>query len=147
MEIKKTKNTVNRLYEIAFESIIANLNENVGNERVDYFLEHFCNLFTIDYTSISILKNMYLKKMRPNKREKVLYATATHTPFAKTRIDYRTIKKYRDEWELLGGAEMQPCVINEYLRPVIKLFVDKYLSLMFDNLWNISYIKGIEMDE
>jgi len=138
---KLNDNTKYRLYEIAFEVVLNNLILSVGNDNVDLFLEHFCKMFKIDFTSMSILKSMYLARIKPTKREIALFAMFTGTPLIDLTIDYRTLRKYRKEWTLNGYPNLQPLIINEYLRPVIKTFVDSYIKLMHDNL---KFIKNLE---
>jgi hypothetical protein len=138
-----TDNTRARLYEIAFTEIIAKLNEIVGNEKTDYFLEHFCKMYEIDFTSISIVKNMYAKRMRPNKREIALFSIITRTPMKQLKIDYRTLMKYRREWVLNGNPQLFPNVVNEFLKPAIQKLVDSYLELMYDSLFYLKNIRSV----
>jgi len=139
-----SNNTRLRLYELAFSMIIKNLSETIGNEKLDYFMETFCKTFAIDFTSMQIVKNMYAKKMQPTKRELALYCIYTKTPYNRIAVDYRTLRKYRKEWEINGKPEMQPHVINSFLQPIIKSFVDSYLSLMYDNLVYIKEMRKFE---
>lgn len=142
-----TKNTRSRLYEIAFADILDHIGNEIGNEKMDYFLEHFCRVFSIDYTSLSILKNMYARKMLPNKKERALFAIATKLTLSRLNIDYRTLRKYRREWELNGHPEMQPRVVNEFLKPVIESFVRNYLRMSYDNLFYLNVLKDLDADE
>lgn len=142
-----TKNTRSRLYEIAFADILDHIAKEIGNEKTDYFLEHFCRVFSIDYTSLSILKNMYARKMLPNKKERALFAIATKLTLSRLNIDYRTLRKYRREWELNGHPEMQPRVVNEFLKPVIESFVRNYLRMSYDNLFYLNVLKDLDADE
>lgn len=135
-------NTIERMYEISFHNIIQSMHKNIGNEKIDFLLEHLCIAFDVDYTSISILKNMYARKLAPNKREIAIYLKLTGTPMERMPIDYRTYRKYVREWELTGSVHLNPLVINSFLKPVIKSFVDKYINLMFDELY---YIKKITL--
>jgi hypothetical protein len=135
-------NTIERMYEISFYNIMQNINKNVGNEKIDFLLEHLCIAFEVDYTSISILKNMYTRKLAPTKREVAIYLKVTQTPMERMPIDYRTYRKYVKQWELTGSVNLNPVVYNNFLKPVIKSFVDKYINLMYDEL---SYIKRITL--
>jgi hypothetical protein len=140
------ENTKTRLYEIGFYEILDNLTQSVGNEKVDYFLEHFCKMFDMDFTSISIVKNMYFKRMRPDKREHSLFFKFTEMPLSKLKIDYRTYRKYRKDWELSGMPQLQPNIVNEFLKPEIKKFVDNYIRLMYDNLYYIKRLGEIDFE-
>lgn len=140
------KNTLNRLNEIGFVHILDNLTTAVGNDKLDYFLEHFCKMFDIDFTSISIVKNMYGLRMKPNKRELALFGVITGMPLNLSPIDYRTLRKYRKAWSLEGTPQLQPHIVNEYLIPVIKKFVDSYIKLMFDNLYFIKTLGGFTLE-
>lgn len=138
------KETLERLNEIALTIIFDNIFEKIPNEKIDYFLEHFCRAFEIDFTSISIIKNMYYKRIKPNKREVALFTLYTNRPFTKLPIDYRTFKKYKDEWEINGKPALRPMLVNQYFPPVIKAFVKAFVSLMYDDLM---YIKEIDKYE
>ena len=140
------KNTLNRLYEIGFVSILDNLKTAVGNDYLDYFLEHFSKMFDIDFTSISIVKNMYAMRMTPNKRELALFGVITNMPLNLSPIDYRTLRKYRKVWELEGTPQLQPHIVNEFLSPVIKKFVDSYIKLMFNDLYFIKILGGFTLE-
>lgn len=141
MEI--SNNTRARLYEVAFSLIVNNIKEAVGDEKLDYFLEHFCTTFKLDFTSVGIIKNMYAKKMLPNKRELALYCMFTGAPLNKIPVDYRTLRKYRYEWKLHGAPDLMPHVVNNFLQPVIKDFVDDYLKLMYDDLHYIKQLRKL----
>ena len=54
-DLPLTSNTLERFYEIAFVRILDNIIKTMPNEKLDYFLEHFCKVFDMDFTSISIL--------------------------------------------------------------------------------------------
>lgn len=142
MEI--SKKTKERLYEVAITLIFQNIFTRINGEKVDYFLEHFCRTFDIDFTTISIIKNMYYKRIMPTKRDVALFALYTGVPFTKLPIDYRTMKKYKDEWDINGKPEMMPLIVNNYFPPVIEKFVKVFTNLMFDDLY---YIKELSKDE
>jgi len=143
IDFKTDKNTINRLYEIAFVSILDNLTIGVGNDKLDYFLEHFTKVFDIDFTSIGIVKNMYALRMQPTKREVALFQVITKSPIKLSPVDYRTQLKYRKEWALNGTPQLQPHIVNEFLKPAIKKFVDNYIKLMFDDLAFIKVLGGL----
>ena len=126
-------NTIDRLYEISFAEIMFTLSKHMPSEKVDYFLEHFCKVFDMDFTSIGILRNMYVKKLAPSKLEIAVYCELAHVPIKEMPIDYRTFLKHRKVWVLGGKINLQPRVVNGFLTPVIKKFVDTYCSLMFEN--------------
>jgi hypothetical protein len=138
MELSRA--TIERLNEIALTMILDNIFQKMNNEKIDYFLEHFCRAYAIDFTTISIIKNMYYKRIKPNKREIALFSLYTDRPFTKLPIDYRTFKKYKDEWEINGQPELRPMLVNQYFPPVIKAFVNAFISLMYDDL---VYIKEV----
>lgn len=137
-------NTRARLYEIAFYTIINSIGERVGREKLSYFLEYFCNTFEIDFTSINILVNMYLGKMKPSKRDLALFVEHTGMPHSLTPLDKRTLRKYRKEWQLRGHPPMMPSVFNAFLQPTVKKFVVMYASLMFTE---VRYIKNLEIGD
>jgi hypothetical protein len=145
MEI--SKNTYARLYEIAFDTIMLNIHKSIKTENVDYFLESFCRVYGIDYTSISIIKNMYAVKMKATKRDIGLFAYLTNMPRTRLTIDYRTMTKYVREWHSHGFPELQPLIINTHLQPSIKAFVDAYISLMFDDLPYLAILPQIDSKE
>lgn len=140
------ENTKARLYEIGFYEILDNLSKSVGNEKVDFFLEHFCKMFDMDFTSISIVKNMYLRRMRPDKREHSLFFAVLKMPIELLKVDYRTYSKYRKDWILSGTPQLQPHIINEFLKPEIKRFVDNYINLMYNNLHYIKRLGDIDIE-
>lgn len=139
-----SKKTQERLYEIAITLILDNILSKMKGDKVDYFLEHFCRTFDIDFTTISIIKNMYYKKITPTKRDVAMFSLYTGVPFTKLPIDYRTMKKYKDEWDINGKPEMTPLIVNNYFPPVIEKFVKTFTGLMFDDL---SYIKELSKYE
>jgi hypothetical protein len=141
------KNTYHRLYEIAFYKLLERIKNTTGNENFDYYLENFSRVFSIDYTSLGIIKNMYFTRMTPTKRELALYGVITHTPLNHLKIDYRTLRKYRGQWLVSGTPQLQPHIVNEFLRPVIKMFVDSYLTLMYDDLNYIKTLRGFKLDD
>lgn len=143
-DFKTDDNTINRLYEIAFVSILDNLTLGVGNDKLDYFLEHYTKVFDIDFTSIGIVKNMYATRMKPTKREVALFQVITKSPIKLSPVDYRTQLKYRKEWALNGTPQLQPHIVNEFLKPAIKKFVDSYIKLMFDDLAFIKVLGGLK---
>lgn len=138
------KETLERLNEIALTLIFDNIFKTMPNEKIDYFLEHFCRAFEIDFTTISIIKNMYYKRIKPDKREVALFALYTDRPFTKLPIDYRTFKKYKDEWEINGKPAMRPMLVNQYFPPVIVAFVKAFVGLMYEDLM---YIKELDKYE
>lgn len=138
------KETLERLNEIALTLIFDNIFKTMPNEKIDYFLEHFCRAFEIDFTTISIIKNMYYKRIKPDKREVALFALYTDRPFTKLPIDYRTFKKYKDEWEINGKPAMRPMLVNQYFPPVIAAFVKAFVGLMYEDLM---YIKELDKYE
>lgn len=138
------KETLERLNEIAMVLILDNIFKTMNNEKIDYFLEHFCRAFEIDFTTISIIKNMYYKRIKPDKREVALFSLYTDRPFTKLPIDYRTFKKYKDEWEINGKPALRPMLVNQYFPPVIKAFVKAFVGLMYDDLF---YIKELDKYE
>lgn len=142
-----TPNTYERLYEIAFYKVFANLTRDMPNEKLDYFLEHFCKVYEIDFTSISILKNMYLKKLAPTKSEVAIFNRITEVPIEQVPLDYRTYRKYVKEWVIGGKVELHPLIINAYMRPTIKLFVNSFLGLMYDDIWFIHNLRKVKADE
>jgi hypothetical protein len=140
-----SSNTIERLYEISFKEIMDNLLKYIPNEKLDYFLEHFCKVFDMDFTSIGILRNMYLKKLSPSKLEIAVYCELANVPIKEMPIDYRTFLKHRKVWALGGKVNLQPKVVNGFLQPVIKKFVDLYSSLMYENvrfIVNLKHMKG-----
>jgi hypothetical protein len=139
-----TPNTLERFYEIAFVQILDNMVKVVANEKLDYFLEHLCKVLDIDYTSMSILRNMYYPKMKPTKIEIAMFSKLTDVPMARLPIDYRTYRKYARRWEATKLAELNPYIVNAFLKPVVKKFVDDYINLMFDDLFFIKAIKGVK---
>ena len=142
-----TSNTYERFYEIAFVKIFSNLSRDMPNDKLDYFLENFCKVYDIDYTSMSIIINMYLKKMVPSKMEVALFSKITDIPIVKLPLDYRTYRKYVKMWELGGKVELHPNIINAYLKPVIKTFVDKFIGLMYDDIAFIKHLKEVDTNE
>ena len=140
------KETLERLNEIALTLILDNMFNTMPNEKIDYFLEHFCRAFGIDFTSVSIIKNMYYKRIKPNKREVALFTLYTNRPFTKLPIDYRTFKKYKDEWEINGKPPLRPMLVNQYFPPVIKAFVKSFVNLMYDDLMYIKEINNYEIE-
>jgi hypothetical protein len=143
MKLKKNielnDNTLARLYEIAMAEMLHNIKVAVGAENVDYFLEHFCRMFKIDFTTMSIIKNMYASKIRPTKREHALFAMVTDMPLKRLQIDYRTLRKYVREMEV-NGLGLFPHVINDFMKPVIRVFVESYITLMYDNLFFVKQL-------
>jgi hypothetical protein len=140
MELTLTTRTIERFYEIAFVNILQNLGKDMPNEKIDYFLEHFCKMYDIDFTSISLIKNMYAKKMRPNKKEISIFTKAMNIPRFKLPIDYRTYSKYIKNWFLNKEVELNPHIVNAFLKPALKKFVESFVGLMHNDL---EYIKKV----
>lgn len=139
--------TLERFYEIAFVRILDNIIKTTPNEKLDYFLEHFCKVYDIDFTSMSILKNMYYPKMRPTKMEISIFTWGTGLPRFKLPIDYRTFRKYVKNWKIEGQTKLNPYIVNAFLKPVVKKFVDIYVKLMFDDLEFVKRITEVKLDE
>lgn len=79
--------------------------------------------------------------MRPTKMEVAMFSKLTDVPMVRLPIDYRTYRKYARRWEATGLAELNPYIVNSFLKPVVKKFVDDYINLMFDDLFFIKEIK------
>jgi len=142
-----TRNNYDRFYEIAFHRVFANLMRDIPNEKLDYFLEHYCKVFEIDYTTISILKNMYLKKLGPSKSELAVFNRIIRVPVADVPLDYRTYRKHIKLWVKGGASGLNPMIVNAVMKPVIKKFVDSFISLMYDDIAFIKNLKGIKLND
>ncbi len=139
-----TIKTKERLNEIALTLILDNLNKNMPNDKIDYFLEHFCRAYSIDFTTISIIKNMYYLRIKPKKKEIAMFCIFANVPFSKLPMDYRTFKKYKLEWKLNGFPELMPLIVNNYFPAIIEKFVKSFVSIFYDELRYVKEIINIE---
>ena len=142
-----TRNNYDRFYEISFFRVFANLMRDIPNEKLDYFLEHFCRVFEIDFTTISILKNMYLKKLAPTKMELAVFNRIIEVPVVDVPLDYRTYRKHIKGWVKSGGEGLNPMIVNAHMKPIIKKFVDSFIGLMYDDIAFIKNLQRIKIDE
>ena len=135
--------TRKRFIEIAFYNIYAHILKAVGDTYTEMYLQTFCKIYDIDYSSITILRNMYLRKMRPTKRELSIFATLVKMPYKLIPVDYRTIRAHKRQYYEEGEPNLYPVVRNEALRGDIKLFVERYLKFYPNEL---SYLRFLEME-
>jgi hypothetical protein len=142
-----TKNNYDRFYEIAFYRVFTNFMRDIPNEKLDYFLEHYCKVFEIDFTTISILKNMYLKKLAPTKLELAVFNRIIEVPVADVPLDYRTYRKHIKAWVKGGGEGLNPMIVNAHMKPILKKFVDSFITLMYDDITFLKNLQRIKLDE
>ncbi len=106
------------------------------------FVESFCRVFDIDYTQISTVNNMFLRRLKPSKYEITMHAVLTQSRLADLGRDYRTIRSHRKKYED-GEFELYPRISNFYIIEEMRIFINRYVSLfdtdanyMFDFIKN-----------
>jgi len=135
--------TRKRLIEIAFYNIYTHMTAVVADTYLEMYLQTLCRIFEIDYTSITIIQNMYMRKLKPNKRDMSLFAILVDMPYKRIPVDYRTLRKYKKEYEMEGRPAMFPKLRNEALREDVTKFVKHYLAFYNDDL---EYMRNIKLE-
>lgn len=121
-------NKYERIIEITFYEVVSQIRTAVPTETYFLFLESFCRTFDIDYTEINAAINFFFYKIRPTKRQRTMFAVFTGTKLTRLGYDYRTIRKYRREYER-GEFEFYPLINNPFMLEDMRRFVISYLKL------------------
>lgn len=116
------------MVEVMYFHIYHQIKEKVPNERFYLFLESFCRVFDIDYTSISIANTQFIGKLKPDKIEKTIYAITVGSKLKDLGLDYRTIRSHKKKVES-GQHELFPRIMNRYVIDDLRKFVRSFLSL------------------
>jgi hypothetical protein len=117
-----------RMVEVMYFHLYHQIKESVPNEKFYLFVENFCRVFDIDYTSISIVNTQFLPKLVPDKIEKTIYAIMVGAKLKDLGLDYRTIRSHKKKVES-GKHELFPRILNRYLIDDMRNFVKRFLSL------------------
>jgi len=83
-------------------------------------------MFDIDYTSITILQNMYFKKVKPSKYELAIFATLVNMPYKMIPVDYRTVRKYKEKYYANGEPHLYPRIRNKIVLEDMIKFIKAY---------------------
>jgi len=116
------------MIEVMYFHIYHQLKDSVPNEKFHLYMESFCRVFDVDYTSISIVNSQFVSKLVPDKIEKTIYAIMTGAKLKDLGLDYRTIRAHKKKVEE-GSHELFPRILNRYLLDDLRKFVKKFLSL------------------
>ena len=138
--------TRQRLYEIAFYNIYTHMSKVVVDTYLEMYLQTLCRIFDVDYTSITILQNMYLRKMKPTKFEMSIFATLVQMPYKLIPVDYRTIRKHKEQYYAEGEPQLFPKVRNKMVLEDLEKFVKAYTTFYSGELEYIRYIEGVEVN-
>jgi hypothetical protein len=117
-----------RMVEVMYFHLYHQIKDSVPNEKFYLFVENFCRVFDIDYTSISIVNTQFLPKLVPDKIEKTIYAIMVGAKLKDLGLDYRTIRSHKKKVES-GKHELFPRILNRYLIDDMRNFVKRFLSL------------------
>lgn len=123
-----TKPQMERLVELTFYEVIMNLKEAIPNEKFFLFLEAYCRVFGIDYTSISQAYLTLKSKIAPSKKELRIFQILTGKPVRSLGMDFRTITKYRKEIEQ-NKFDFFPRIMNRFINEDMKAFVIAYTKM------------------
>ena len=104
------------------------IKDKVPNEKFYLFLENFCRVFEIDYTSISIANSQFVDKLKPDKVEKTIYAIMVGAKLKDLGLDYRTIRAHKKK-VVSGKHELFPRILNRFVIDDLRKFVRSFLSL------------------
>jgi len=131
-----------RLIEITYYYLMKHIRERVPDNSYFLFVESFCRVFDIDYTQISTVNSMFLRRLKPSKYEITMHAVLTKSRLSDLGRDYRTIRSHRKKYEN-GEFELYPRISNFYIIEEMRMFINKYISLfdtdanyMFDFIKN-----------
>lgn len=124
--------TKNRMFEVLFYLIMNKVKTAIVSENREYFLENFCRVMSVDYTSITILMNMWLSKLAPVNEDYAVLAYYGIIRKSDAPMDIRTLRKYTKRFEEHGLQDRHPITTNTYLVEDLNKFVLKYISLFSD---------------
>lgn len=141
MELKAKERE--RIVEIAYYEIYANLREVVPSDKLFVYLENFCRVFEVDYTNVRIATVRYMHRLKPNKYEKSMFAVVTGLPLKDLGLDYRTIRAHKAYFET-SEFKLYPVISNVYILEDLRKFVQSYFKLFVNRagyLYNY-YVEG-----
>lgn len=136
--------TRQRFSEIAFYNIYTHMRKVIVDTYFEMYVQTLCRVFDIDYTSITILQNMYLRKMKPSKYELAIFATLVNMPYKNIPVDYRTIRKYKKRYYDEGEPHLYPRVRNKMVLEDLVKFVKAYTGFYNNDL---EYIRNLEIGD
>lgn len=127
MDLNK-RSEYERLIEITYYYLLQHIRSKVPSNSFFLFIESFCRVFDIDYTQISTVNSMFLKRLKPSKYEVTLHAVLTNSRLSDLGRDYRTIRSHRKKYEK-GEFELYPRISNFYMIEEMRVFINRYISL------------------
>lgn len=119
---------IERFYEIGYYLVMTHLKEAIANEKFQLFIENFCRVFDIDYTSISIANSRFLARLKPDNFERSNFAGYFGLELKALGLDYRTIRKHRRDFEK-GKGHIYPRTLDKFMRQDMRDFVKYFLRL------------------
>lgn len=117
-----------RMVEVMYFYVYHQIKAKVPNEKFYLYLESFCRVFDIDYTSISIANTQFVDKLKPDKIEKTIFGIMVGAKLKDLGLDYRTIRSHKRKVES-GKHELFPRIMNRYVIDDLRKFVRSFLSL------------------
>jgi len=126
-----------RLIEITYYYLMRHIREKVPANSYFLFVESFCRVFDIDYTQISTVNSMFIRRLKPSKYEITIHAILTNSRLSDLGRDYRTIRSHRKKYEE-GEFELYPRISNFYMIEEMRIFINRYISL-FDTEQNYMF--------
>jgi len=119
---------IERFYEIGYYIVMTHLRQTIANEKLQLFIENFCRVFNIDYTSISIANANFLYKLKPTNYERSNFAAYFGLQLSTLNLDYRTIRSHRKLFQK-GEGHIYPRTIDKYMRQDMREFVRQFIRL------------------
>lgn len=107
---------------------MTHIKDAIPNERFELFIENFCRVFEIDYTSISIANSTYLSKLVPNNFERSVFAVYFGLTLKNLGLDYRTIRTHNKRFQE-GEGKVFPRTLDKYMRQDMRKFVASFVRL------------------
>lgn len=138
-----------RIVEIAYYEIYANLRRVVPSDKLFVFLENFCRVFDVDYTNVRIATVRYMNRLKPSKYEKSMFAVVTGLPLKDLGLDYRTIRAHKNYFET-NEFQLYPVISNPYILEDLRKFVQSFFKLFVNQatyLYNYSTEGGFDEKE
>jgi len=126
-----TKHEKNRITEIAFYQIYYHLRTVVPSDKFFVYIENFCRVFSVDYTSIMLASNTFIAKLKPSKYELTMFVAITGVKLNTLGLDYRTIRAHRKKFKT-NKLQLYPKIPHMLLLEDLRKFVDCYFRLFLE---------------
>lgn len=132
-----------RASEVYFYQIYTHLKDNIPSDKFFIYLESFCRVFEIDYTSIMIVCTRFIRRIKPSMQDEIVLAIKLGGKLKDLGYDYRTIRKYRTELEQ-GKIGLYPVISNQFVSKDLEKFIKAHNSIQISSTLLSAFSRGGE---